>query len=149
MNVKESSFLEGGLNLQLLAAMTILTVSCSWAQNKQPTARAIEILADHDSRYKIEGQKRPVVTARAGERITLRITAKKAKNLNRDGSVHGFTLLRAKDRKPVPDWDFLLKSGIQEFTAAAPSEPGEYLVVCTVICSQDHEGMSMRLVVLP
>ena len=149
MNVKESSFLEGGLNLQLLAAMTILTVSCSWAQNKQPTARAIEILADHDSRYKIEGQKRPVVTVRAGERITLRITAKKAKNLNRDGSVHGFTLLRAKDRKPVPDWDFLLKPGIQEFTAAAPSEPGEYLVVCTVICSLDHEGMSMRFVVLP
>ena len=149
MNVKESAFLEGGLNLQLLAAMTILTVSCSWAQNKQPTARAIEILADHDSRYKIVGQKQPVVTVRAGERITLRITAKKAKNLNRDGSVHGFTLLRAKDRKPVPDWDFLLKPGIQEFTAAAPSEPGEYLVVCTVICSQDHEGMSMRFVVLP
>jgi hypothetical protein len=149
MNVKESSFLERGLNLQLLAAMTILTVSCRWAQNKQPTERAIEILADHDSRYKIVGQKQPVVTVRAGERITLRITAKKAKNLNRDGSVHGFTLLRAKDRKPVPDWDFLLKPGIQEFTAAAPSEPGEYLVVCTVICSQDHEGMSMRFVVLP
>ena len=149
MNVKESAFLEGGLNLQLLAAMTMLTVSCSWAQNKQPTARAIEILADHDSRYKIVGQKQPVVTVRAGERITLRITAKKAKNLNRDGSVHGFTLLRAKDRKPVPDWDFLLKPGIQEFTAAAPSEPGDYLVVRTVICSQDHEGMSMRFVVLP
>jgi len=147
MNVKGSSFLEGGLNLPSLAAMTILT--CSWAQNKPPTERPIEILADRDSRYKIEGQKRPVVTVRAGERITLRITAKKAKNLNRDGSAHGFTLLRAKDRKPVPDWDFLLKSGIQEFTAAAPSEPGEYLVVCTVICSQDHEGMSMRLVVLP
>jgi len=60
VNTKQSSFLEGGLNLQLLAAMTILTVSCSWAQNKQPTARAIEILADHDSRYKIEGQKQPV-----------------------------------------------------------------------------------------
>ena len=27
--------------------------------------------------------------------------------------------------------------------------PGEYLVVCTVICSQDHEGMIMRFVVLP
>jgi heme/copper-type cytochrome/quinol oxidase subunit 2 len=57
--------------------------------------------------------------------------------------------LRAKDRKPVPDWDFLLKPGIQEFTVAAPSEPGEYIVVCTVICSQDHEGMNMRFVVLP
>jgi heme/copper-type cytochrome/quinol oxidase subunit 2 len=133
----------------LLAAMTLLTASCSWAQSAQPKARVIEILADHDSRYKIEGEKQPVVTVRAGEQINLRITAKKAKNLNRDGSIHGFTLLRAKDRKPVPDWDFLLKPGTQEFTVAAPSEPGEYVVVCTVICSQDHEGMNMKFVVLP
>jgi hypothetical protein len=142
-------FLEGGIHLRLLAAMTLLTASSSWAQNAQPAARVIEILADHDSRYKIAGEKQPVVTVRASEQITLRITAKKAKNLNRDGSIHGFTLLRAKDRKPMPDWDFLLKPGTQEFTVAAPSEPGEYVVVCTVICSQDHEGMNMRFVVLP
>ena len=142
-------FLDRGIDLRLLAAMTLLTASCSWAQRAQPKARVIEILADQDSRYKIEGEKQPVVTVRAGEQINLRITAKKAKNLNRDGSIHGFTLLRAKDRKPVPDWDFLLKPGTQEFTVAAPSEPGEYVVVCTVICSQDHEGMNMKFVVLP
>src|SRR5258708_3926411 len=128
-----------GLNLRLLAMMMALSVSCGWAQNPQPVARVIEILADHDSRYKMEGQKQPVITAKAGEQITLRITAKKAKNLNRDGSIHGFSLLRARDRKPVPDWDFLLKPGMQEFTLAAPSEPGEYVVVCTLMCSQDHE----------
>ena len=142
-------FLDRGIDLRLLAAMTLLTASCGWAQSPQPKTRVIEILADHDSRYKIEGEKQPVVTVRAGEQINLRITAKKAKNLNRDGSIHGFTLLRAKDRKPVPDWDFLLKPGTQEFTVAAPSEPGEYVVVCTVICSQDHEGMNMKFVVLP
>jgi heme/copper-type cytochrome/quinol oxidase subunit 2 len=142
-------FLERGRNLQLLATMTVLSALCSWAQNAQPAARVIEILADHDSRYKIEGQKQPVITVKVGEQITLRITAKKAKNLNRDGSIHGFTLLRAKDRKPVPDWDFLLKPGTQEFTVVAPSEPGEYVAVCTVICSQDHEGMNMKFVVLP
>jgi hypothetical protein len=138
-----------GISLRLLAAMIGLAVSCSWAQNSQPNPRVIEILADHDSRYKVGGQKQPMITAKAGEKITLRITAKKAKNLNRDGSIHGFSLLRAKDRKPVNDWDFLLKPGVQEFTVAAPSEPGEYIVVCTVICSQDHEGMSMRFLVVP
>jgi heme/copper-type cytochrome/quinol oxidase subunit 2 len=122
---------------------------CGWAQSTQSQARVIEILADHDSRYKIKDQKQPVITVKTGEQINLRITAKKAKNLNRDGSIHGFSLLRAKDRKPVLDWDFLLKPGTQEFTVAAPSEPGEYVVVCTVICSQDHEGMNMRFVVLP
>ncbi len=99
--------------------------------------------------YKIKDQKQPVITVKTGEQINLRVTAKKAKYLNRDGSIHGFSLLRAKDRKPVLDWDFLLKPGTQEFTVAAPSEPGEYVVVCTVICSQDHEGMNMRFVVLP
>jgi hypothetical protein len=137
------------IELRKLAAMTMVLAACSWAQNSQPAARVIEILADHDSRYKIEGQKQPVITAKAGEQLTLRITAKKAKNSNRDGSIHGFILLRAKDRKPVPDWDFLLKPGIQEFAVVAPSEPGEYVIVCTVICSQDHEGMNMRFVVVP
>ena len=133
----------------LLVWLALASAPRSWAQNQQPPARVIEILADHDSRYKIQGQKQPSITVKAGELITLRITAKKAKNLNRDGSIHGFSLLRAKDRQPVPDWDFLLKPGTQEFTLAAPSEPGEYIVVCTVICSQDHEGMNMRFVVLP
>ncbi len=142
-------FIESAINLRLLAAMAVLSASCSWAQNAPPATREIEILADHDSRYKIEGQKQPIITVRVGEQIILRITAKKAKNLNRDGSIHGFTLLRAKDRKPVPDWDFLLKPGTQEFTVVAPSEPGEYVAVCTVICSQDHEGMNMRFVVVP
>jgi hypothetical protein len=114
-----------------------------------PTPQVIEILADHDSRYKIAGQKNPVITMRASEQIILRITAVKAKSRNRDGSIHGFSLLRAKDRKPVPGWDFLLKPGLQEIMVSAPSEPGEYVVVCTVVCSDDHEGMHMRVVVLP
>jgi heme/copper-type cytochrome/quinol oxidase subunit 2 len=111
--------------------------------------QVIEILADHDSRYKIAGQKDPVVTVHAGEQVTLRITAVKAKNHNRDGSIHGFSLLRAKDRSRVPGWDFLLKPGTQEFMLNAPAEAGEYVVVCTVICGEDHEGMHMRFVVVP
>lgn len=90
-----------------------------------------------------------MITAKAGEKITLRITAVKAKNHNRDGSIHGFTLLRASDRKPVEGWDLLLKPGTQEFTLTTPSESGEYVVICTVICSQDHEGMNIRFLVEP
>src|SRR5262249_48318766 len=99
--------------------------SCAWAQNGQNERRVIEILADHDSRYQMEGQKQPVLKLKAGEEITLRITAKKAKNVNRNGAIHGFTLLHAKDRGPVDDWDFELKPGVQEFNVTAPSEPGE------------------------
>lgn len=109
----------------------------------------IELTADKDSRYKIQGQSRPEITVKAGEEVLLRITANKAKSWNRDGSIHGFTLLRSKDRSKVEGWSLLLRAGTQEFTLTAPLEPGEYVVVCTVICSEEHEGMHMKLVVVP
>ena len=109
----------------------------------------IEVVADHDSRYRIGGQKDPTITVHAGEPITLRITAIKAHDHNRNGAVHGFALLRAKDRSHVDGWEWELKPGKHEFAVTAPSEPGEYVVVCTVICSDEHEAMHMRFVVLP
>jgi heme/copper-type cytochrome/quinol oxidase subunit 2 len=111
--------------------------------------RVIEVLADKDSRYKIAGEKTPEICVKASEQVLLRITARKGKSWNRDGSIHGFSLLRTKDRSRVPDWDLLLKPGTQEFAMTAPQEPGEYVVVCTVICSEDHEGMFMKFVVTP
>ena len=116
---------------------------------RSQTPQVIEVLADHDSRYKIAGMKDPVITVHAGEPVTLRITAVKAKDHNRNGAVHGFSLLRAKDRSHVPGWDLELKPGFHEFAMTAPSEPGDYVVVCTVICSSEHEGMHMKFIVLP
>ena len=115
----------------------------------QPLPHVIELTADSDSRYKISGERTPEITVKAGEEILLRVTARKGKSWNRDGSIHGFTLLRAKDRTKVEGWNLLLKSGMQEFHLTAPAEPGEYVVVCTVICSEDHEGMHMKFTVLP
>jgi heme/copper-type cytochrome/quinol oxidase subunit 2 len=115
----------------------------------QSQPHIVQLLADHDSCYKIDGQKQPTMTVKAGEEILLRITAVKAKGRNRDGSIHGFSLLRAKDRAPVDGWDLLLKPGMQEFRLTAPSEPGNYVVICTVVCSQDHEQMTMKFIVEP
>jgi len=112
-------------------------------------ARVIEITADSDSRYKIAGMRTPEITVKAGELVLLRVTARRAKSWNRDGSIHGFTLLRSKDRTKVEGWDLLFRPGKQEFSLAAPNEPGEYVVVCTVICSEEHEGMHMKFTVLP
>jgi hypothetical protein len=142
-----------GLNLRtklVRLSLALWPVALGWLYMASPSpaqTRVIEILADHDSRFKIAGQKRPTITLKPGEEVTLRFTAVKAKSQNRDGSIHGFSLLRAKDRKPVPAWDLLLKPGIQEFTLKAPSEPGEYIAVCTVICSPGHEQMTMKILV--
>ena len=112
-------------------------------------ARVIELTADRDSRYKIAGMRVPEITLKAGEQIVLRVTARRGKSWNRDGSVHGFSLLRARDRAKVDGWDLLFKPGTQEFVMTAPTEPGEYVAVCTVICSEEHEGMHLKFTVLP
>jgi len=112
-------------------------------------ARVVELVADSDSRYKIAGQRTPEITVKAGEQVLLRVTAHRGKSWNRDGSIHGFSLLRARDRSKVDGWDLLLKPGTQEFRLTVPKEPGAYEVVCTVICSEDHEGMHMKFTVLP
>jgi hypothetical protein len=115
----------------------------------QQAPRVIEVLAGHDSRYKIQGMSKPSITVTANEKILLRVTAIRAKQSNRDGSIHGFSLLRPKDHQPVPGWELLLKPGVQEFVLTAPAEPGVYQVVCTVICSEGHEQMNMEFVVEP
>ena len=126
--------------------MVCVLVGAALAQ-VQP--HVIEITADKDSRYKMTGQSKPEITLKAGEPVTLRITANKGKTWNRDGTIHGFTLLRASNRTKVPGWNFALQQGTQELHLTAPLEPGDYVVVCTVICSDDHEGMNMKLVVVP
>jgi len=133
-----------------LAASILIVGALAWSTPlTQAQTRVIELTADKDSRYKISGMRVPGITVRAGEQLVLRVTARRARSWNRDGSIHGFTLLRAKDRTKVEGWDLLLKPGTQEFLMTAPAEPGEYVVVCTVICSEEHEGMHMKFIVLP
>lgn len=112
-------------------------------------SRVIEVLADKNSRFKVVGQDRTEITVKAGEPLLLRIEARKGKTWNRNGAIHGFTLLQAKSRAKVPGWDLELQPGVQEFNLTAPAEPGRYEVLCTVICSGDHEGMRMKVLVLP
>ena len=129
----------------LIAAAGALLRSMSASEQ----AHVVELVADSDSRYKIAGQRTPEIIVKAGEQVLLRVTARRGKSWNRDGSIHGFTLLRAKDRSKVDGWNLLFKPGQQEFLLTAPTEPGEYEVVCTVICSEEHEGMHMKFTVLP
>ena len=125
---------------------TALFLAASFPAFAQP--RVIEVLADKDSHFKVAGQAKPQITVKAGEQVVLRIDARRGKTWNRDGVVHGFTMLRMKDRARVPGWDFELTAGMHEYSLTAPPEPGEYEVLCTVICSGDHEGMRIKVLVV-
>ena len=109
--------------------------------------RVIEILADKDSRFKVGGSDRTPLVLTAGEAVTLRITAVRAKEADRDGSVHGFVLLDKNGNK-VPGWSFPLKPGTSEFQVTAPAA-GDYAAICNVICSADHEHMRLKVKILP
>ena len=135
---------ERQIALVLLSGCLLFAAHFAFAQ-----PRVIDLTADRDSRYRIAGQRTPDITVKAGEQVLLRVTARKAKSWNRDGSIHGLSLLRAKDRSKVEGWDLLFKPGTQEFLLTAPREPGEYDAVCTVICSEEHEGMHLKFTVVP
>jgi heme/copper-type cytochrome/quinol oxidase subunit 2 len=138
-----------GSNWTRLSTLAIFAFIVVTSLSAFGQARVIEVLADKDSHFKIAGMSHPEITVKAGEPLLLRLSARKGRTWNRDGTVHGFTLLRAKDHHKVTGWDLELKPGTQEFSLTAPTEPGEYEVLCTVICSEEHEGMRMKFVVLP
>jgi heme/copper-type cytochrome/quinol oxidase subunit 2 len=131
-----------------LITTALLLVGSSMRCAAQDNVRVVEILADKDSRFKIGRQVSPTLTFKAGKEVKFRITAKKAKTENRNGSIHGFALIRKKDGAKFTDWDLELKPGVQEFVLKVPDQPGEYQIVCTVICSEGHEDMHMKVIVV-
>jgi hypothetical protein len=108
--------------------------------------RVIELTADKDSKYRLGEKVAPVLEVSPGEHLVLRITAIRARQVARDGSVHGLALLD-KDENIVPGWRFYLHSGAQDLEVTAPVQPGRYTAVCIVICSDMHEEMGFTLVV--
>ncbi len=116
------------------------------AQLPTPAPRVIELTADKDSRYRQGDKVAPTIEASPGEHLVLRITAIKAKQVARDGSVHGLALLD-KTETAVPGWRFYFHPGVQDVEVTAPNQPGRYTAVCIVICSDMHEGMGFSLVV--
>lgn len=130
----------------LMAAGLLMGVTLVWqavplAGGNQP--RTVELIADRDNRFKIPGQKGAVITAKVNEVLRFKVTSRKGTEWAQDGAVHSFTIKQLKDQ----GWDVRLKEGVQEFVLAAPAEPGEYLVECTVNCGKGHDDMRLKLVV--
>jgi len=131
------------------AAFRLLLIAAMYAGDNGASVspvHTVNLLADRDSTFRIIGAGTSELDLVAGEPVLLRVEARKAKSMNRDGSVHGFVLVD-RDRKPVPGWDLLFKPGIQEMQLTAPAEAGIYEAVCTVICSAAHERMKLRVMV--
>ena len=130
--------------IRLLSVATLLAIALG-PLTAVAGPRVIQVIADDDNRFKVAGMKKPVMTVKAGEVVTLRIISRKGTDWEKDGTVHSFTINALKDQ----GWDLRLKEGTHDYTLAAPSEPGEYVVECTVRCGKGHDDMKMKLVVTP
>ncbi len=107
--------------------------------------RVIQITADKDNRFKVPGQKKPVITVKANEVIKFRVMAHRGTETDPKypGCVHSFTIKELKSQ----GWDVCLKEGMNEFVLAAPSKPGEYLIECMSKCGPGHDDMNMKMIV--
>jgi hypothetical protein len=131
----------------LFACALVAWSICDSQSIPSSSPRVIELAADRDSRYRQGHKASPTIEVLAGESLILRITAVQAKEVARDGSVHGLALLD-KNSSAVAGWRFFLHPGVQELAVTAPFEPGRYKAVCTVICSDAHDGMGFTLLVI-
>ena len=107
--------------------------------------RLIEIVADHDNRFKLPGEAKQVLVLKANEPLLLKVTAHRGEEMARDGAVHSLVIRRFRSE----GWDVRLKEGTQEIHLNAPSTPGTYLLECTVKCGSGHDNMNLRVTVRP
>jgi heme/copper-type cytochrome/quinol oxidase subunit 2 len=120
----------------------LITISSS-STHAVTVGRVIEVIADKDNKFKVPGEKKPVIIVRPGEQIVLRITAHFGGEQGRDGTVHSFVVKTLREQ----GWDIRLQEGSRDYALIAPQEQGEYLVECTVKCGRGHDDMNMKLVV--
>jgi len=133
------------IKIAVVVSLVAASLLCA-AQVLPQEPRVIELTADRDSRYRQGDKVAPTIQVSPGEHLILRITAVKAKQVALDGSVHGLSLLD-KDENAVSGWRFYLHPGVQDVEVTAPTQPGRYMAVCIVICSDMHEDMGFTLVV--
>ncbi len=129
-------------NVVLPLSITIVMFG-SFARAAEP--KVWHIIATKDQTFVVEGEKKPVITVKAGETVHLRITAEKAERVATDGTVHSFTVKEFASE----GWNLRLKPGTEEYTLTAPNKPGEYWVQCMVPCGPGHAEQKMKLVVQP
>jgi heme/copper-type cytochrome/quinol oxidase subunit 2 len=129
------------------ARIVALVLAAIWASvlGAQTAAqpRVIEVIADKDNTFKVPGERKPVITLKAGEKVVLRITSHFGGEKARDDAVHSLVVKDLRDQ----GWDIRLYEGTKDYTLVAPAKPGEYVIECTVKCGPGHDDMKMKLIV--
>lgn len=132
-------------SLVRLAALAAALVAGTAVSGQAQPPKVWEVIAGKDATFSVVGQKKPVITVKAGQVIKVKVIGQKGPEFDQNGSVHSFTINDLKDQ----GWDVQVKEGVNQFTLVAPGAPGEYEIICAVKCGQGHDDMKMKLVVTP
>ena len=132
-------------SLVRLAAFAAALVAGTVVPMQAQSPKVWEVIAGKDATFRVVGQKKAVITVKAGQVIKVKVIGQKGPEFDRNGSVHSFTINELKDQ----GWDVQVKEGVNQFTFVAPGAPGEYEIICIVKCGQGHDDMKMKLVVTP
>src|SRR6267378_7233313 len=125
-------------------ALLLLTALASTiADSGTSERRVIEVIAASDNTFRVLHEKSPVIRAKPGELLRLRITSQRGTEQARDGATHSLVIRILRDQ----GWDLRLYDGTHEYEVKAPEIPAEYLVECTVKCGRGHDDMRMKLIV--
>ena len=126
------------VSLLLLFAMIVPSL---YTLAQEP--RVIQLTADKDNKFKVPGQKQPVITVKAKEVIKFKVTAHRGTETDPKypGCAHSFTIKELKSQ----GWDVCLKEGMNEFVLVAPSKPGDYKIECMSKCGKGHDDMGMKM----
>ncbi len=124
-------------------ALLLVVVASTTAAGGTPEPRVIEVIAASDNTFRVLHEKSPVIRAKPGELLRLRITSQRGTEQARDGATHSLVIRILRDQ----GWDLRLYDGTHEYEVKAPEIPAEYLVECTVKCGRGHDDMRMKLIV--
>lgn len=132
------------MKVLLCSAQLLAAVATTVASAGTSDPRVIELIAASDNTFRVVHEKSPIIRAKPGERLRLRITSQHGSEQARDGATHSLVIRALRDQ----GWDLRLYDGTKDYDVKAPDTPAEYLVECTVKCGRGHDDMRMKLIVL-
>jgi hypothetical protein len=126
------------------SALMLAAVASTVASAGTSDPRVIELIASSDNTFRVVHEKTPIIRAKPGELLRLRITSQRGSEQARDGATHSLVIRALRNQ----GWDLRLYAGTRDYDLKAPDTPAEYLVECTVKCGRGHDDMRMKLIVV-
>src|SRR5438309_10864108 len=94
--------------------------------------RLIEIVAAKDNTFRVLHEKSPVIRAKPGELLRLRITSQRGSEQARDAATLSLLIRALRDQ----GWDLRLYVGTKHYYVRVPETPAVHLVHSIVKCAR-------------